>query len=104
MRGRLHRNHGEGYMVAKVPPPPAALIGPIGPQDLGNATKYDPDVLHPGMILDGGDEQLWFPKKDRDIPAIPENRQIGFKYTKWNAPSDALRSTRQAGKIDECDS
>lgn len=94
MRSAVHT--GGAYVVAEVPPPPAALTGKIGPQESANL---------PGEILPGGGEQIWFPAPSRDSPAMPPEQIKEYYHTHWNdrAPQEALNFTRSAGKIGECD-
>lgn len=83
-------NHGGAYVMADVPPPEAAFIGKIGPQDLEGAGQ-------PGYYLEGGGTQIF-------VPSPIQSKQVSeYWYTDWNAPVDALRASRTAGKIDECD-
>lgn len=83
-------NSGGAYVVADVPPPDAAFIGEIGPQDLKHADK-------PGYYLEGGGIQIF-------VTSPIQSEQVSeYWYTNWNAPVDAVRASRTAGKIDECD-
>ncbi|ATG47764.1 hypothetical protein CEW89_09430 [Celeribacter ethanolicus] len=83
-------NNGGAYVVADVPPPPAAFEGEIGPQDLSAAGK-------PGMMLDGGGTQTFM------IDSVPPNRIREYWYTEWNAPTSALQAARNAANWMECD-
>lgn len=84
-------NAGGAYIVAEVPPPPVALVGEIGPQDLEvvrNKPKY----------LPGGGTQIW-------LPTTIQSKQVKeYWHTDWNLPpTSATRPFRSAGTIEECD-
>ncbi|OSQ33338.1 hypothetical protein [Thalassospira sp. MCCC 1A01428] len=81
-------NRGGAYVTADVPPPEAAFIGEIGPQNLKGGG-------HHGYYLEGGGTQIFAPQS----PA----KNIEYWYTEWNAPVDAVQAARKAGTTNECD-
>lgn len=83
-------NNGGAYVVAEVPPPPAAFEGEIGPQDLGQVGKD-------GMMLDGGGTQTFM------IESVPSGSVREYWYTEWNAPTSALQAARNTARWKECD-
>lgn len=87
-------NEGGAFIRAEVPPPPAALVGKIAPQEL---------PAHPGHMLRGGGEQVWVPGPREG--AIGRDQVKEYWHTPWNerAPVSATRATSRAGNPNECD-
>jgi len=89
-------NNGGGYIIAEVPPPPAAFVGDIAPQNLAQIDGKE------GYYLEGGGTQIWLPR-DYPKPTIKSDQIDEYWYTDWNASVDAVRASRKAGTISECD-
>ncbi|QUJ76585.1 hypothetical protein KDD17_00455 [Sulfitobacter albidus] len=87
-------NEGGAFIKATVPPPPAALRGPIAPQ----ISEADPN-----MMLRGGDEQIFLPGPREG--AIGEDQVTDYWHTGWNdrAPTSPSRASMRAGNPNECD-
>ena len=63
---------------------------------MGCSQKY---TEKSGYYLEGGGKQYFVPQS----PAVEPSQIKEYWHTDWNAPTSALRTIRNAGKIDECD-